>query len=37
MTERALVAYRNGDLLEMYDFGTVKYCFIMPSNLGTHA
>jgi hypothetical protein len=36
MMERALVAYRNADLVGMYNLGTVKYSFVLWSNLGTH-
>lgn len=36
MMERALVAYRNADLVGMYNLGTVKYSFVLWSNLGMH-
>jgi hypothetical protein len=36
MTERALVARRNGNLVEMCYLGNVKYCFVLCSNLGMH-
>jgi hypothetical protein len=36
MLERLLIAYGNVDLVEVYYFGTVKYCFVRWSNLGIH-
>jgi hypothetical protein len=29
MLEKELVVYRNGDLFDMYNMGTVKYCFVL--------
>jgi hypothetical protein len=34
MIERGLVAYWNGDLVDMCNLGTVKYCFFLWFNLG---
>jgi hypothetical protein len=31
--ERGLVAYWNEDLVDMCNLGTVKYCFVLRSNL----
>ena len=31
---KTLVAYRNGDLVDMYNLGTVDYCVVLLSNLG---
>jgi hypothetical protein len=36
MTERVLAVYRNRNLLEMCYLGTVKYSFVLRSNLGMH-
>ena len=34
MTERTLVAYRNGGLMDMCNLGTVRYRFVVWFNLG---
>jgi hypothetical protein len=34
--ERLLVAYGNVDLMDLYNLGSVKYCFVRWSNLGIH-
>jgi len=34
MAERTLVAYRNGDSVDMCNLGTVRYRFVVRFNLG---
>ena len=34
MAERGRVVFRNGDLLDMYNVGNVKYCFVLWSCWG---
>jgi hypothetical protein len=36
MLQKALVACRNGDSVDMYNLGTVKYCFVLWSHLSMH-
>jgi len=36
MMERVLVAYRNGDSVDMLNFNTAKYCFVLWSSVGIY-